>query len=163
MESSTEKRTSMNPDALRFTQLSIKSTFKDAKYPTVKESVSLIKRGKLDPAVYGELTVHRDKQGDVWCENNRRLYVLRKAEVHSVRVKFISNDFKSRILKEKDKKKMNDPDFMPKIRGEKFSRGESPLPPISFLLGVLGAVCSALVAAYWGWKLFYSPVNNQEN
>ncbi|GLJ08599.1 hypothetical protein SUGI_0092110 [Cryptomeria japonica] len=184
MESSSEKLTSMNPKDLRFTQRSIKSTFSDDTYPSVRESVSLIQRGELDPAVYGELTVHRDEQGVVWCVNNRRLYVVRMAGVSSVRVKFNSNDYMARRIKEADKKMMNDPDFLPKIRGEK-SGGPSPLPPISSqtetsmlggaplppissqqetsLLGVLGAVCTALVAAYWGWKLFYAPVNNQEN
>ncbi|GLJ08605.1 hypothetical protein SUGI_0092210 [Cryptomeria japonica] len=166
MDSSTEKHTSMNPKDLRFTQLDIGSTFTDRKYPSVTESVPLIQRGELDPAVYGELTVYRDEQGVVWCENNRRLYVLRMAGVPSVRVNFIKSGFTVNKLNE-DKKKVNDPAFMPKIRGEK-SAGPSPSPPISSqtkisLLGVLGAVCTALVAAYWGWKLYYAPLNNHDN
>ncbi|GLJ08603.1 hypothetical protein SUGI_0092170 [Cryptomeria japonica] len=134
-----EKRAVVNPKDLRFIQPNIKSTFKNATHPSVIEAVSLIRKGELNPAVFGELTVHRDEQGVVWCKNNRRLYVLRMAGVSSVRIKFINNGFMVNKLKEADKNKLKDPAFMPKIRGEK-SGGQSPLPPISFLLGVLGAV-----------------------
>ncbi|GLJ08601.1 hypothetical protein SUGI_0092130 [Cryptomeria japonica] len=55
-----EKRAVVNPKDLRFTQPDIKSTFKNAKHPSVIEAVSLIRKGELDPAVFGELKVHRD-------------------------------------------------------------------------------------------------------
>ncbi|GLJ08625.1 hypothetical protein SUGI_0092520 [Cryptomeria japonica] len=150
-----EKPVVVNPKNLRFTQLDIGPSFADPECPKVKEAISLILRHQLDPAVFGDLTVHTDKEGVVWCENNRRLYVLRKAEVPSVRVKFVNNDYISRRIKEADKIKLNDPAFMPRIRGE--PSGDQIPPPSTdqtgtSLLGVVGFASAALVAGYWGWQ-----------
>ncbi|GLJ08602.1 hypothetical protein SUGI_0092140 [Cryptomeria japonica] len=152
-----EKRAVVNPKNLRFTQLDIAPSFTDPEHPKVKEAISLILRHQLDPAVFGELTVHRDKQlGVVWCESNRRLYVLRKAGVPSVRVKFVNNDYMSRRMKDADKITLNDPDFMPTIRGEPSG---VILPPSTeedqtgiSLLGLVGVASAALVAGFWGWQ-----------
>ncbi|KAH9313129.1 hypothetical protein KI387_028164, partial [Taxus chinensis] len=109
-----EKRAEMNPKQLRFTQPNIAPNFKNPTLPSVEDAANLIRQRRLDPAVFGELTVHKDKEGVVWCEKNRSLYALRAAGVPSVKVKLKNNDFRSRC---QDKKKLNDPDFKPRIRG----------------------------------------------
>ncbi|GLJ08610.1 hypothetical protein SUGI_0092270 [Cryptomeria japonica] len=162
--SENEKRAVVNPKNLRFTQLDIAPSFTDPEHPKVIEAISLILRHQLDPAVFGELTVHRDKQlGVVWCENNRRLYVLRKAGIPSVRVKFVNNDYMSRRIKDADKITLNDPDFMPRIRGELSGVQTDQEQNETSLLGVVGSVSAALVAGYWGWKLYNSQKDNDDD
>ncbi|KAH9313126.1 hypothetical protein KI387_028161, partial [Taxus chinensis] len=164
-----KKREVMNPEQLRFTQPNIAPYFRNpthpsVAHPSVEETVTLIREGHLDPAVFGELTVHRDKEGVVWCEDNRRLYVLREAGIKSVKVKFNNNDFKSRI---QDKEKLNDPAFMPRIRAGGTStdqitdkcvfpessscyEGENE----SRLLGIVRAVSGAVIVAFAAWGLY---------
>ncbi|GLJ08627.1 hypothetical protein SUGI_0092560 [Cryptomeria japonica] len=124
--SSAEKRAVVNPKDLRFTQPDIKSTFKDATYPTVKDTASLMQTGKLSSDVFGDLAVHKDKKGVMWCDNNRRLFALREAGVESVSVKFDGN----RSPQQAVKSKLKDPAFMPNIRGEA-SGFHIPSPPSS--------------------------------
>ncbi|KAH9313128.1 hypothetical protein KI387_028163 [Taxus chinensis] len=145
-----EKRAVMNPKELRFTQPDIAPYFRNPTLPSVEDAVTLIRQGRLDPAVFGDLTVHRDRDGVVWCENNRSLYVLRKAGIKSVKVKLINNDFRSRC---QDKTQLNDPAFMPSIRGVVVNPGEVK-EETSNSLAMVGAVSGAVATGYAAWKLF---------
>ncbi|KAH9291454.1 hypothetical protein KI387_043353, partial [Taxus chinensis] len=80
-----EKRAEMNPKQLRFTQPNIVPNFKNPTLPSVEDAATLMRQRRLDPAVFGELTVHKDKEGVVWCEKNCSLYALRAAGVPSVK------------------------------------------------------------------------------
>ncbi|GLJ08618.1 hypothetical protein SUGI_0092420 [Cryptomeria japonica] len=124
--SSAEKRFLVNPKDLRFTQPDIKSTFKDATHPSVRDTASLIQRGQLSPHELGDLHVSIDEQGHMWCDNNRRLFAYKEAGVDSVPVVFEGTRRPQNSLKSK----LNDPDFMPRIRGQP-SRVQIPPPPTS--------------------------------
>jgi len=110
---------SVDTNSLRFTQESIKSSFSKGNMSGVKlqDAVADIRAGKLDPASNGPLNVHKGQKGELWCENNRSLFVAKQAGVPSVEVKIKSSDFKSRSLGETTKEKLGDPNFFPKVRG----------------------------------------------
>jgi len=109
---------SADPKSLHFTQESIKGSFSKGPMSGVKlhDAVAEVKAGSSRPASSG-LQVHRGQNGELWCENNRSLYVARQAGVPSVDVKVNSNDFKSRRLGDTTKDKLKDPNFLPTIRG----------------------------------------------
>jgi len=109
---------SADPKSLHFTQESIKGSFRKGPMSGVKlhDAVAELKAGSSRPASSG-LQVHRGQNGELWCENNRSLYVARQAGVPSVNVKVNSNDFKSRRLGGTTKDKLRDPNFLPTIRG----------------------------------------------
>lgn len=110
---------SVDPKSLRFTQDSVKSSFSKGNMSGVKlqDAVADIKAGKLDPSSNGPLHVHKGQKGELWCENNRSLFVARQAGVPSVEVQVKSSDFKSRTLGDTTKAKLSDPNFYPKVRG----------------------------------------------
>lgn len=112
--SSAEKRAMVNPNDLRFTQPDIKSTFKDSTLPAVRETANLLRDGQLSPDALGPLHVSTDKHGRMWCDNNRRLFAHKEAAVDSVPIVFDG----TRRPKSCVKSTLDDPAFMPKIRGE---------------------------------------------
>eukprot|EP01018_Ginkgo_biloba_P002498 Gb_02988 [translate_table: standard] len=136
----------VDPKNLRFTQLTIARHFSpphnEDELPVVVEK---IKRG-FDLSKFEPLEVHRD-DGITWCEDNRRLYVLRKAGVRRIKVKVKHNTFLSRS---QDRDKLRDPDFLPKMRGVESDADESTLP------GILASASAALVAGFASWMLFKS-------
>lgn len=116
--SSSGNSSSVNPKDLRFTQKDINGFFsKSHSGVSVSDVVADIKAGNLDPSSLGPLDVHRGSDGEIWCENNRRLWAFRQAEVPSVDVKYKNNDSRSRCLDDKTKDKLRDPNYLPKIRG----------------------------------------------
>jgi len=110
---------SVDTKSLRFTQDSIKGSFSKGNLSGVKlqDAVADIKAGKLDPSSNGPLNVHKGQKGELWCENNRSLFVAREAGVPSVEVKVKSSDFKSRTLGDTTREKLGDPNFFPRVRG----------------------------------------------
>lgn len=80
---------SADPKSLHFTQESIKGSFSKGPMSGVKfhDAVAEVKAGSSRPASSG-LQVHRGQNGELWCENNRSLYVARQAGVPSVDGKF---------------------------------------------------------------------------
>nr|ABK25113.1 unknown [Picea sitchensis] len=106
-----------NPKDLHFTQESIKDSFSKAHSGVkLQDTVADIKAGKLDPSSWGPLTAHEGEDGRLWCENNRRLWVTRQADLPVVNVKIKSNDFISRRLGEETKEKLSDSEYLPKVR-----------------------------------------------
>eukprot|EP01018_Ginkgo_biloba_P002656 Gb_27209 [translate_table: standard] len=159
----------VDPSDLRFTQPTIASHFSPPYgEDPLPDVLAKMKRGLINTSVFEPLLVHTDKDGIMRCENNRRLWVLRKAGVPSIKVKIRRNDFLSRSQKDEDIARMNDPDFFPKIRGVssndsfilddiapgkemmKCEENESSLP------GILVSASAALIAGFASWKLFKS-------
>ncbi|XP_057837000.2 uncharacterized protein LOC131047162 [Cryptomeria japonica] len=124
--SSSEKRAMVNPKNLRFTQPNVKSTFTDPTHPSVRDTACLMQRGQLSPDALGSLHISTDKHGRIWCDNNRRLFAHKEAGVDSVPVVFDGN----RRPKNSVKSTLDDPGFMPRIRGES-SGVQIPQPPTS--------------------------------
>ncbi|GLJ09091.1 hypothetical protein SUGI_0101660 [Cryptomeria japonica] len=81
----------VSPKKLRFTQDSIKNTFKEPyEYQHIDDAVDQIGNKQLNPAVLMPLTVVHHKSM-LWSLDNRRLWVLRKAGVPTVKCKIFSS------------------------------------------------------------------------
>nr|ADE77280.1 unknown [Picea sitchensis] len=113
---SQESSNCVNPKDMRFTQEDISSKFSNGG-DRLEETVANIRAGRLDPKRLGPLEVHRGQNGEIWCENNRRLWVLRMSGIRSIEVKYKNNDFKSRSLGDQTREKLRDANFLPEIRG----------------------------------------------
>nr|ABK21500.1 unknown [Picea sitchensis] len=113
---SQESSNCVNPKDMRFTHEDINSKFTDG-VTKLEDTVADIRAGSLDPKNLGPLDVHRGQNGEIWCENNRRLWVLRRAGVRSIEVKYKNNDFRSRSLGDQTREKLRDANFLPRIRG----------------------------------------------
>ena len=89
------KDDAVDPRDLRFTQESISDCFSKGGHKGVKlqDTINDLKASKLNPASFGQL----------WCEHNLRLYVLRQVGVPLVAVKIKHNDLKSRCLGQKER------------------------------------------------------------
>jgi len=108
---------SVDPDSLRFTQESISDSFTgDHCGVKLEDTIKDIKTGKLDPKSLGTLEVHKGYNDQLFCENNRRLFVLREAEVPEVDVKVKNNDYLSRRYGKETKDTLSNPEFVPKVR-----------------------------------------------
>ncbi len=81
-----EETISVNPEDLRFTQDSIavcfQSPYEDYR---IDQTVDMIVSKKLSPNSFPMLNVVRYK-GNLWCLDNRRVWVFRKARVASITV-----------------------------------------------------------------------------
>ncbi|GLJ09101.1 hypothetical protein SUGI_0101800 [Cryptomeria japonica] len=78
----------VNPENLRFTQDSIENRLeKPYDYQRIHDAVDQIRSNQLNPGVFMPLTVV-DRMGRMWCLDNRRLWVLRKAGVPIMNVEW---------------------------------------------------------------------------
>ena len=108
---------SVDPKELCFTQEDINGSFsKRHRSVRVSDVVADIKAGKLYPSRLGPLDMHRGSSGEIWCENNQSLWAFWHADVPPVDMKYKNNDYKSRLLDDKTKNMLEDPNYLPKIR-----------------------------------------------
>ncbi|GLJ09107.1 hypothetical protein SUGI_0101970 [Cryptomeria japonica] len=111
------------PENLRFTRDYIKKTFrKPYEYQRIDDAVDQIGNNELSPAVFTPLNVVQHKSV-LWCLDNRRLWVLRKAGVPTVKVIFVLPNYNR--SSEKFFASLNDPlvrqysraNYFPSVRG----------------------------------------------
>ncbi|GLJ09099.1 hypothetical protein SUGI_0101780 [Cryptomeria japonica] len=144
-ESQPKAQCNVCPDNLRFTQDSIKNRFKKPyEYQSIDETVDQIGNNQLSPAVLMPLRVVQHKSV-LWSLDNRRLWVLRKAGVPTVKVIWVqknvnrrSEDFFSSLSDPLLERQYSSADYFPHVRGSSrfvgISRSGALPPPTPSLL-----------------------------
>ncbi|GLJ09104.1 hypothetical protein SUGI_0101920 [Cryptomeria japonica] len=142
------------PENLRFTQDSIKNKFKEPyEHQRIDVAVDQIGSEELNPEVLMPLTVVHHKNV-LWSLDNRRLWVLRKAGVPTVKVIWVppnynrrSEEFFSSLSDPLLERKYSSADYFPRVRGglrfvDINRSGAPPLPiplPLNHPTTVAGA------------------------
>ncbi|GLJ09105.1 hypothetical protein SUGI_0101930 [Cryptomeria japonica] len=111
------------PENLRFTQDSIKNTFKKPyEYQRIDDAVDQIRNNQLSPAVLMPLTVVHHKSV-LWSLDNRRLWVLRKAGVPTVKLILVPHSYNRRSneffssLNDPLVRRYSSANYFPRVRG----------------------------------------------
>nr|ADE75904.1 unknown [Picea sitchensis] len=70
----------------------------------------------MKPSEFPAIAVYEDEDGIKWSNNNRRLWVLRKAGVSLVRVKYTLKWFSKVPHPGRQRQKMARPDYFPEVK-----------------------------------------------
>ena len=110
----------VDPSDVRFTQRSIANHFSDAYEAfSLEEAQDRIERGWMRASDFPPIQVYRDENGTLWSQNNRRLWVFRKAAITRVEVKLFVNPFFRLPPSGAQREEMARPQYFPLLRGSR--------------------------------------------
>ncbi|GLJ14302.1 hypothetical protein SUGI_0230320 [Cryptomeria japonica] len=122
----------VNPQEVRFSQDSISRNFTQDYSYSINEngSFSIISKpsslrvvcqqmeeGVIKPCDFPAIEVYKDENGITWSNDNRRLWVFRKAGVTSVPAKLFSTPLFRAPPPPEKREKMASADYFPLVRG----------------------------------------------